>query len=151
MIMSDRIVVMFGGRIHQIGSPREIYHRPASREVAGFIGQSNLFAAKVVAREDACIVVETAAGFIRCKGPSSFAVGATGHVMVRPEAIRLVRPNGGFAGRITEQHFLGNVVDYRVTLADGTAITVQATGEEMSWPGDEVGLLLDEGRAWLLP
>src|SRR5215470_6579494 len=43
MTMSDRIVVMFDGRIHQIGSPREIYHRPATRAVADFVGQSNLF------------------------------------------------------------------------------------------------------------
>jgi len=151
MIMSDRIVVMFAGRIHQVGAPREIYHQPATRDVAGFIGQSNLFAGKVVAREDACMVVETAVGLIRCKGPLGFAVGATGHVMVRPEALRLARPNGGFAGRMTEQHFLGNLVDCRVTLADGTAISVQATGEEISRPGDEVGLLVDESRAWLLP
>src|SRR5262249_49137003 len=43
MTMSDRIVVMFAGRIHQLGSPYDIYFRPTTREVAGFIGQSNLF------------------------------------------------------------------------------------------------------------
>lgn len=149
--MSDRIVVMFGGRIHQIGLPQEIYHRPATRDVANFIGQSNLLAGRVVAREDARIAVETAVGLVRCGGPPSFAVGAAGHVMVRPEAIRLVAANSGLVGRITERHFLGNVVNYRVTLANGTMISVQAVGEETCRKGDEVGLVLDEGKAWLLP
>jgi len=151
MTMSDRIVVMFGGRIHQIGLPQEIYHRPATRDVANFIGQSNLLAGRVVAREDARIAVETAVGLVRCGGPPSFAVGAAGHVMVRPEAIRLVAANSGLVGRITERHFLGNVVNYRVTLANGTMISVQAVGEETCRKGDEVGLVLDEGKAWLLP
>src|SRR5262249_7929892 len=151
MTMSDRIAVMFDGRIHQIGSPREIYHRPSTREVANFIGQSNLFAGRVVAREDACLVVETVVGRVRCEGPPDIAVGAVGHVMLRPEAIRLVCAGNGFAGRITEQHFLGNVVDYRVMLANGMTISVQAIGEQSPRADCDVGLLLDENRAWLLP
>jgi putative spermidine/putrescine transport system ATP-binding protein len=151
MTISDRIVVMFNGRIHQIGSPREIYHRPSTREVANFIGQSNLFAGKVIALEDTRLVVETAVGLMRCDGPSDVAVGTEGHVMLRPEAIRLVRACNGFPGRITEQHFLGNVVDYRVKLPNGKTISVQAIGEATPRTDDEVGLLLDESRAWLLP
>jgi len=151
MTMSDRIAVMFDGRIHQIGSPREIYHRPSTREVANFIGQSNLLAGRVVAREDACLVVETVVGRVRCEGPPDIAVGAEGHVMLRPEAIRLVCADNGFAGRITEQHFLGNVVDYRVMLANGMTISVQAIGEQTPRTDCQVGLLVDENRAWLLP
>src|SRR5215813_9214642 len=55
MIMSDRIVVMFEGRIHQAGTPQDIYDRPATTAVAKFIGQANLFAGEVVARKDAHI------------------------------------------------------------------------------------------------
>jgi len=151
MTMSDRIVVMFNGRIHQIGSPREIYHRPSTCEVANFIGQSNLFAGKVVAQEDVRFLLETEFGLMQCEGPQGTTVGAMGHVMLRPEAIRLVPAGNGFAGRIAEQRFLGNVVDYRVMLENGTTICVQAIGEQTPRTDGEVGIIIDESRAWLLP
>src|SRR5215468_4775346 len=116
MTMSDRIVVMFAGRVHQVGSPHDIYFRPTTRDVAGFVGQSNLFPAEVVAKKDAHIVVDTTMGRMRCEAPPSITVGASGHVMVRPEAIRLVQSGGDLVGRITQRHFLGNVIDYRVML-----------------------------------
>jgi len=151
MTMSDRIVIMFEGRIHQIGSPRDIYHRPATRAAANFVGQSNLFAGKVVERDNKRGVVETAVGRLRCECPPDIAVGTVGHVMLRPEAIRLVCAGSGIAGRITEQHFLGNVVDYRVTLANGATISVQTVGEEAPWAEERVGVMFDESRAWLVP
>jgi putative spermidine/putrescine transport system ATP-binding protein len=151
MTMSDRIVIMFDGHIHQIGSPRDIYNRPATRAVANFVGQSNLFAGKVVERENKRGVVETEVGRIRCECPPGVSVGTMGHVMLRPEAIRLVCAGTGIAGRITEQHFLGNVVDYRVSLANGTSISVQTVGEEAPRAQGPVGVVWDESRAWLLP
>jgi putative spermidine/putrescine transport system ATP-binding protein len=151
MTMSDRIVVMFAGRAHQIGSPQDIYFRPATRGVADFIGQSNFFAGKVVAKEGARIVVDTAIGRMRCEAPPSITVGASGHVMVRPEAIRLAQHGNGLAGRIAQRQFLGNVVDYRVALPNGTVISAQAIGDEARQAGEEVGLLIDESKAWLLP
>jgi putative spermidine/putrescine transport system ATP-binding protein len=87
MTMSDRIVVMFAGRIQQIGSPHEIYFRPATRQVAEFIGQSNLFPAEVIGRDDGHLVVQTVLGRMRCDGEAAVAVGARGQVMVRPEAV----------------------------------------------------------------
>jgi putative spermidine/putrescine transport system ATP-binding protein len=151
MTMSDRIVVMFAGHIHQIGLPRDIYFRPASRDVANFIGQSNLFAGKVVARHGACVSVETSVGLMRCEAPPGVDAGAEAHIMVRPEAVRLGRAGNGLAGRITQQHFLGNLVDYRVALADGTILSAQAIGEEVHRAGEEVSLMIDESKAWLLP
>src|SRR5215510_3868332 len=74
MTMSDRIVVMFGGAIHQIGSPYDIYFRPATREVAEFIGQSNLIAAEVIGRDEARLVVQTALGRMCCKGSTDIGV-----------------------------------------------------------------------------
>jgi len=151
MTMSDRIVVMFGGSIQQIGSPRDIYYRPATREVANFVGQSNCIAGKVVARQDARVLVETAVGVVRCEGRADVALGATGQVMLRPETIRLARAGGELAGRVTQQHFLGNVIDTRVALADGTIISVQTIGEEAHGVGDDVSVVIDESRAWLMP
>jgi ABC-type Fe3+/spermidine/putrescine transport system ATPase subunit len=71
--------------------------------------------------------------------------------MVRPEAIRLVPQGNGRTGRIMQRQFLGNVVDYRVTLPNGTVISVQAIGDEPRQAGEGVGLLIDESKAWLVP
>src|SRR5262249_20779565 len=115
MTVSDRVVVMFGGHIHQIGSPRDIYFRPATRDVANFIGKSNLFAGRIVGRQGMCVSVNTSVGLMRCEAPSWIELGAEAHVMVRPEAIRLASSGNGLLGRITQQHFLGNLIDYGVT------------------------------------
>jgi putative spermidine/putrescine transport system ATP-binding protein len=151
MTMSDRIVVIFAGRIHQIGSPHDIYFRPATREVANFIGQSNLFAGKIVARQGTRVSVETCVGLMQCEAAPGIETGREAHVLVRPEAIRLARAGNGLAGRIAQQHFLGNLVDYRVALANGTVVSAQALGEEVHRAGEEVSLAIDAGKAWLLP
>jgi len=147
----EETVVMFAGRAHQIGSPQDIYFRPTTREVADFIGQSNLFAGRVIAREEGRFVVETTIGRMRCEAQSGTAVGSRGHVMVRPEAIRLVPHADGRMGRITQRNFLGNVIDYRVTLPNGTVVSAQGIGGEAREADEEVGLLIDESKAWLLP
>ena len=151
MTMSDRIVVMFAGRIHQIGSPRDIYFRPATCDVANFIGQSNLFPGKVVGRQGTSVAVETSVGLLRCEAPAGTETGAEARVMVRPEAIRAAHKGNGLSGRVTQQQFLGNLVDYRVALADGTIVAVQAMGEEARGVGEEIGLVIDQSKAWLLP
>ena len=66
MVMSDRIVVMFNGRIHQIGQPAEIYNFPATQEIADFIGLSNFISCTVSGQEgNDQYVVETPAGTLR--------------------------------------------------------------------------------------
>jgi putative spermidine/putrescine transport system ATP-binding protein len=151
MTMSDRIVVMFAGRIHQIGSPRDIYFRPATCEVASFIGQSNFFPGLIVARQGATVSVQTSVGLLRCEAPAGGETVGDARVMIRPEALRLARKGVGLPGRVTQQHFLGNLVDYRVALADGTIVSTQAMGGESFGPGEEVGVVIDESKAWLLP
>jgi putative spermidine/putrescine transport system ATP-binding protein len=151
MTVSDRIVVMFGGRIHQIGSPRDIYFRPATRHVANFIGKSNLFAGRIMGRHGLCASVKTSIGIMCCAAPPGIEPGAEAHVMVRPEAIRLASPGSGLSGRITRQHFLGNLVEYHITFADGTVVSAQAIGEEVHKVGEDVSLVIDENKAWLLP
>ncbi|GIS97433.1 MAG: hypothetical protein CM1200mP24_07170 [Gammaproteobacteria bacterium] len=61
MVMSDRIVVMFDGPIHQIGNPAEIYNFPATQEIADFIGLSNFISGTVSAtKENDQYVIDTA-------------------------------------------------------------------------------------------
>ena len=151
MTMSDRIVVMFGGRIQQVGKPEDIYFRPTGSEVANFIGQSNLFSGTVTERHDTSVTVDTPAGSIRCEAPANVALGRRANVMIRPEAITIAdKSAAGLAARIVETHFLGSIVDYRMALIDGTVVTVQAMGEDARGVGEAVSLDVDHRKAWLL-
>jgi ABC-type Fe3+/spermidine/putrescine transport system ATPase subunit len=96
MTMGDRIAIMNEGRIEQIGTPEEIYHRPASRFVADFIGESNFLDARAVPGRLAC-------------GSSS------GTVMVRPEDLRIAvledgnaSPDDALHGTVVQTSFLGS-------------------------------------------
>jgi putative spermidine/putrescine transport system ATP-binding protein len=152
MIMSDRIVVMFGGRIHQIGSPEDIYNHPASAEVASFIGQANMLKGRVVESRDGAATVEAAWGRFSCCTSRPVAVGSLVTAMVRPEALRLTNgaDRSDFSGRILARHFLGNVVDYRIALADGTVISVQAMSAGALPAEGPVSIKVDQDKAWLL-
>jgi putative spermidine/putrescine transport system ATP-binding protein len=152
MTMSDRIVVMFGGRIHQIGTPEGIYDQPATREVAKFIGQANLIAGKVVERCNGVATIDTAVGRLQCTTRHAIEPGAQTTAMVRPESMRLGDQSSanGFSGRIMERHFLGNIIDYRVALADGTVLAVQTLGSVVYAAGESVSVQIDPKKTWLL-
>jgi putative spermidine/putrescine transport system ATP-binding protein len=90
MSMSDRIVVFDKGRIEQAATPLDIYHRPQTKFVAGFVGESNLIEA-VVTDAGARIATSPAIGEIEY-APSERAVpGQPAMLMIRPEHIRLSR------------------------------------------------------------
>ena len=111
LAMSDRIAVFNHGRIEQIGSPAEVYERPATPFVAGFVGTSNLLSGEVAER----------------------IVGRTGTFTVRPEKIRLADPTDPVAddetsatGRISDVIYLGSDTRYAVALDAGGLLVVTA-------------------------
>jgi putative spermidine/putrescine transport system ATP-binding protein len=152
MVMSDRIVVMFSGRIHQIGGPEDIYYRPASREAASFIGQANLIEGSVIAAEDGVALIEGAAGRFRCGTGTVVTTGEKVTAMVRPEALQMCdgADQADFHGRIVTTHFLGNVMEYRIALADGNVVSMQAMGGVAHGIDSPVSLRVDQNKAWLL-
>jgi putative spermidine/putrescine transport system ATP-binding protein len=153
MVMSDRIVVMFEGRIHQVGSAEDVYDRPTTRAVASFIGLSNFISGKVLGREGMRCRLETALGTIVCGAGFDAPSGSTASAMIRPEAIALARPSAaesGFMGRVTERYFLGNLADYRVAMRDGSTLQVQQPATAAFAPGDDVRVVLPVDRAWLV-
>ena len=89
LTMSDHIAVMSDGWVEQIGSPTDIYHRPATPFVAGFIGEANLLPGSVEGRAGGLATVAVAGGTI----PVPDVPDATGSVlvMVRPEKVRVGR------------------------------------------------------------
>lgn len=110
MSISDLIVVMNGGNVEQIGSPIEIYTRPASRFVADFIGKANFVQGKVVGDGEVEI-----AGQRYQTGQSDLPVAGTEvTLVVRPEAITLRAEKGEFNGTVKRVTFLGNLAEYLV-------------------------------------
>jgi putrescine transport system ATP-binding protein len=89
MSLADRMAVMECGAIVQVGTPREIYERPATRFVAGFVGDTNLLEGRVVRRSGGLLTVQTADGEVRVRHEGAAAEGATVWIAVRPERVRL--------------------------------------------------------------
>ena len=148
MTMSDLVVVMFGGRVAQVAPPREVYDRPASEEVARFVGSANILPAEADAN-GALHFTRGGAALVPA-GPQ--AAPGTLRVMVRPEQIALTRPDdpaAHVAGRITARYFNGGHMDYRVA-SDAGEIAVRGSTAEDWGPGAAVGLVFDPARAWVL-
>src|SRR5919197_2789913 len=90
--MSDRVVVMDGGRVQQIGTPEDVYRRPANRFVAEFVGRVNLLEGVVAGHDGTAVVVDVAgsAGRLAVAAPDAAAVSGAVTLAFRPEAVTLL-------------------------------------------------------------
>jgi putative spermidine/putrescine transport system ATP-binding protein len=133
LTMSDRIAVFNQGRVEQIGTPEELYDKPATRFVAGFIGDTNFISGRALAVSDGICEIETAAGRTRAIAGEGLVAGAAVSVAVRPE--RMVLSSSldsavGLDGSITDIIYLGMVRKYVVRLTDGSeCIVVRQAGD----------------------
>ncbi len=122
--MADRIAVMRDGRVVQAGSPRELYARPATRFVADFLGESNFITGTVAGREGDTVVIDTAAGPMRCAVfPSDVKPGDAVTCSLRPEAVHFstTTPSNSpntFPARLTQTVYLGETAQHHLLLAD---------------------------------
>jgi iron(III) transport system ATP-binding protein len=90
LCMADTVAVMSMGRIAQVGSPREVYRRPANRFVADFIGGTNVIPGKVLDLAAEWGRIETPLGVFRCRlGAQAVEADSVGVCMVRPESLRV--------------------------------------------------------------
>jgi putative spermidine/putrescine transport system ATP-binding protein len=147
LTMSDRVAVMAAGRVVQVGSPREIYERPASRFVSDFIGDSNLLDARVERVDGALARLVASDGMALAASPAGLAAGETLTLAVRPEKIRLLtgggaaRPANLFAGTVESANFLGDATLYRIALDSGRLLLVLVPNDgsgPLRPPGDAV-------------
>jgi ABC-type Fe3+/spermidine/putrescine transport system ATPase subunit len=129
MSISDRIAVMRAGRIEQVGTPTEIYERPATEFVARFVGTANFLDGEVAETSATGATVRTALGIlvVHVAGPQ-LAAGARVRLVVRPEAVRLSATDPtdgtpGIPGKIVGVTYTGAVVRYLVD-AGGTRLAV---------------------------
>jgi spermidine/putrescine transport system ATP-binding protein len=153
LVMSDRIAVMDAGRVQQLGTPKDIYERPANRFVAGFIGSSNHLTGTVSSIEDGIATVDVGADdrLVVPVREGLVEAGHETHLTVRPEKITLAPVSEPatsqcrLRGRVAEIAFLGTYTSYQVHTLTGATIVVhrQNLSEHMFTPevGDDVQLL----------
>ncbi len=157
MVMSDRIVVMFDGAVHQIGSAVEIYDRPTTPAVASFIGQSNFIAAEVRGRDgDGLYRLDTSLGPLSSRFSGELEPGQKVEMLLRPEAIELTDDCAAdnanlISAELQERYFLGNTLACRLKLTDGSVLTAQAPPWLALDVGQSIGCRFAPERTWLIP
>lgn len=141
MALGDRIMVMAKGRVAQIGTPRDIYYRPADPFVADFVGTINRLPGRVsggvlhIGR--LCVPWEGQEGVVT--------------LLLRPEDIRVSDGPGVLDGRVTAAIFLGDRTRIAADLADGTPLIVDAPGRTSVVPDEPIRLDFDPARLLAIP
>src|ERR1700688_243868 len=135
MTVADRIGVMDSGRLEQVATPRELYEEPASRWVAEFVGDVNIFEGQLLSRDAGRLMIATRdAGTIAVAEPRQPMTKPGVCVAIRPEKVKLSRcgPASDGAGAthainrlegvVTDVSYLGGVTSYKVKLDSGAVV-----------------------------
>ena len=152
MTLASRIVVLNNRRVEQIGTPMEVYSRPASRFVAAFVGSPamNFLPVTGLSEEGGLVRVEAGGGSIATTIPATTApLMAEGLTLgVRPQALR-VDGNGTLKGRIALVERLGDRTLVHVTLADGTLAIGEDADKSTLEAGQDIAFAVDGAAAHL--
>ncbi len=160
MVISDRIVVMEKGNIVQIGSPHEIYEKPASRFVADFIGAMNFIPGDVVevlpGTNEVCVRTEFSDKLLCRSTDGNVTIpGQKVYASIRPEDVEVFGepPQVGenfFKGIIANKAYLGNFLFLFIDIK-GTTIRVQAPHQLPQKEGHEIYFSLNPQKCMVLP
>ncbi|MDT0423698.1 MULTISPECIES: ABC transporter ATP-binding protein [Streptomyces] len=156
LVMSNRIAVMNNGRIEQVGKPRDIYTRPATRFVAEFIGSSNFLEGKVTEVSGEEVTVETPHGpLVARECPRRPAVGDAVLLSIRPESLDIserapASAVNSWRGRVHNRAFLGDSIDH-ITSVGETRLRSRSNPSVSIPPGTEVHLGVDPRNVTLVP
>src|SRR3954454_24792857 len=149
LTMSDRIAVMHAGKVEQLGTPEELYERPATRFVAGFIGSTNLLHGRVGG--DGRVRLDS--GDVADVAHDGLADGAEIEMSIRPEAISIVPTSaeGAIIATVEQVAYLGSTISYRLRTAGGLGLTVESPKAGIRLPvGSEVAVTWSPGEALVL-
>jgi ABC-type Fe3+/spermidine/putrescine transport system ATPase subunit len=143
--VADRVAMLERGRLMQVGTPEELYHRPASREVATFIGRSTLVNAKLSSGRAAIAIdgVAQEAAIASCPPGSTEATSLL--AVLRPESLELSEfdERGVWPGTVMSRRFAGGHVVYRVELSGDVVAEVEGPGGARdASEGERVGVRL---------
>jgi spermidine/putrescine ABC transporter ATP-binding subunit len=150
LALSDRIAVMNQGNLEQVGSPQEIYNRPASAFVAQFIGKANFLVGKVLELDGDWVWVQVKDKRVKAIAVHSPQIGETVQLMIRPEKIR--RENEAMdnqvTGRVIQMTYIGQIIESLIESEVGILKVTQLGGEIEQ--GTESALLAWEGKDCLV-
>jgi spermidine/putrescine ABC transporter ATP-binding subunit len=149
LAIADRVAVMNAGHIEQIGTPSDIYERPGSRFVADFIGLSNFVKGTVLAAEDGAAVVSVGKLQIRVTCAEETEEGEELLVFVRPNDIELLANeqqgvHNVYDAVIDKLTYLGDKIDYRLSVGESLSLRVQADGKARYGVGKKVRVRLPQ-------
>jgi iron(III) transport system ATP-binding protein len=125
MAISDRIAIMDSGLIAQIGTAEELYQRPTSKFVAGFLGSANLLRGVVVAAEAGKTTLEILGHRWEVASESPVARGQSVDAVVRPEALALAKEGAGLNGVVEHRTYFGDKAEYLVRVGDALIQAIQ--------------------------
>jgi len=137
--LSDRIAVMNAGRIEQLGPPREVYERPATRFVADFIGASTVLDGRAL---DACRVEVVGGQRLDVRLPRPLVPEERVRLLIRPERVELGEGADMLAARVIDVMYLGDHTAVRVELTSGVRLLATVRAAPPLDPGDPIGVRL---------
>lgn len=143
LVMSDQVAVMNGGRFEQLGSPHELYYRPQTAFVAGFVGDSNRWQGRIRARNGRQVQVATEAGLTleaTLSGDDHATADSPVEIFVRPEAVVIARDPAGLEG--TETRIEGTVTSVLFNGANSRVLVRDRRS------GDEIDVALPQTGAF---
>ncbi len=157
LTMSDRIVVMNDGRVEQSGTPEDLYHHPASRFVAEFIGETNLISGTVKGVDGGRLAIDWQGVTLHAVSDHTPPLGQTVTAAIRPERVTLnagkAAKSGMLEGRITKRVFKGSRTVFDVAVGEGAmlraVVTDGAFGQLdtehvwLAWEPDSLTMLRD--------
>jgi putative spermidine/putrescine transport system ATP-binding protein len=129
LVMSDRICLMNGGRIEQLGTADDLYFRPASVFAADFLGESNLLEAELVAGPESGGVLRTPVGLVVREAPADVPPSGRVALMIRPESLHVLAdgesaPNT-LDGVLEDVVFVGGVTKFFIRTGDGSLVIMK--------------------------
>lgn len=127
--LSDRIAVLFDGKLHQVGTPFELYTRPSSRQVASFIGEANFIPAQAEGTR-----ADSPLGKVRLLTPKNGDV----EVLIRPDMLHLLPTDEGTPAVVIWREYYGHNQRIGLQLADGTELIARADTQIMYNVGQNV-------------
>jgi iron(III) transport system ATP-binding protein len=153
MAISDRIAVLDQGEVAQCGTAEELYRRPTSSFVAGFLGRTNLLDAACVGQEGDLAVLDLEGQRLLAGTTDGIGPGAAVRAMIRPEAISIADAGAGLPATVVSATYLGEKMEYVVRFASQNLHIVRfdPPENERFAPGTAVRISLPAERIRLLP
>lgn len=150
LVMSDRLGIMRDGRMVQIGTPAEIYHRPATKAVSEFMGEVNVFPVRRTAPESyRCDEVDRTFRVVSEHDPGE------GFLVVRPERVRFLHDRDGapnvLEGTVGNHYAMGSRIQYRVDVGELHLIVERLADEPIVQLGTRRRVGWDADAGWIVP